>query len=81
MLLECCYMFQKRVMCTKFDIYVFITITGRYHCWWTIRSTSHGGDRKTFEVITSTCLYEGNPDRNHKLWNIVVKYRYGTVHL
>jgi hypothetical protein len=47
---------------------------------------SHGGDRKTFEVMTSTwlrgtlgpvasllaaILYQGNPDRNHKLWNIV----------
>jgi hypothetical protein len=43
---------------------------------------SHGGDRKIFEVITSTLpkgtpgsvtsllaaiLYQGNPDRNHKL--------------
>jgi hypothetical protein len=47
---------------------------------------SRGGDRKTFEVMTSTLpkgtigsvasllaatLYQGNPDRNHKLWNIV----------
>ena len=41
---------------------------------------SHGGDHKTFEVMTSTfglvasmlaaTLYQGNPDRNHKLWNI-----------
>jgi hypothetical protein len=45
----------------------------------------HGGDRKTFEIMTSTLpigslglvasmiaatLYQGNPDRNHKLWNI-----------
>ena len=45
----------------------------------------HGGDRKIFEVMTSTLpsgtlgsvasllaatLYQGNPDRNHKLWNI-----------
>ena len=43
---------------------------------------SHGGDRKSFEVMTSTLpkgtldsvasllaatLYQGNPDRNHKL--------------
>jgi hypothetical protein len=43
---------------------------------------SHGGDRKIFEVMTSTLpkgtlssvasllaatLYQGNPDRNHKL--------------
>jgi hypothetical protein len=42
-------------------------------------------DRKTFEVMTSTnqigtpravasllaaTLYQGNPDRNHKLWNL-----------
>jgi hypothetical protein len=47
---------------------------------------SHGGDRTNFEVMTSTLpkgtlgsvasllavtLYQGNPDRNHKLWNIV----------
>ena len=46
---------------------------------------SHGGDRKTFEVMTSTypigplgsvasllaaTRYQGNADRNHKLWNI-----------
>ena len=48
---------------------------------------SHGGDRKFFEVMTSTLpkgtlgsvasllaatLYQGNPDKNHKLWNIVI---------
>jgi len=47
---------------------------------------SHGGDRKPFAVTTSTLpkgnlgsvasllaatLYQGNFDRNHKLWNIV----------
>jgi hypothetical protein len=52
---------------------------------------SHGGDRKIFEVITSTLpkgilgsvasllaatLYQGNPGRNHKLWNIVSSERY-----
>jgi len=51
----------------------------------------HGGDRKTFEVITSTqprgalgsvapllaaTLYQGNPDKNHKLWSIVSTERY-----
>jgi hypothetical protein len=51
----------------------------------------HGGDRKIFEVMTSTLpngtlgsvasllaatLYQGNPDRNHKLWNIVSSERY-----
>ena len=52
---------------------------------------SHDGDRKTFEVMTSTLprwtlasvasllaatLYQGNPDINHKLWNIVSTERY-----
>jgi hypothetical protein len=47
---------------------------------------SYGGDSKIFEVMTSTLpkgtlgsvasllaatLYQGHPDRNHKLWNIV----------
>jgi hypothetical protein len=47
---------------------------------------SHGGDHKISEVMTSTLpkgtlgsvasllaaiLYQGNPDRNHKLWNIL----------
>jgi hypothetical protein len=46
----------------------------------------HGGDRTLFEVMTSTSpkgtrgsvasllaatLYQGNPDRNRRLWNIV----------
>jgi hypothetical protein len=50
------------------------------------RQPSHGGDRKFFEVMTSTLpkgtlgavasllaatLYKGIRDRNHKLWNIV----------
>jgi hypothetical protein len=48
--------------------------------------SSNGGDRNIFEVMTSTLpkgtlgsvasllaatLYQGNPDRNHNLWNIV----------
>jgi hypothetical protein len=52
---------------------------------------SHGGDRKILEVMTSTLpkgtlgsvgfllaatLYQGNPDRNHKFWNIVSSERY-----
>ena len=53
---------------------------------------SHGGDRIFFlEVMTSTLpkgtlgsvasllaatLYQGNPDRNHKLWNIVSTEKY-----
>ena len=51
---------------------------------------SHGGDRKMFEVMTSplpkgtlssvasllaATLYQGNPDRKHKLWNIVSSER------
>ena len=52
---------------------------------------SNGGDHKIFEVMTSTLpkgtlgsvasllaatLYQGNPDRNHTLWNIVSSERY-----
>ena len=52
---------------------------------------SYGGDRKIFEVMTSTLpkgiigsvasllaanLYQGHPDRNNKLWNIVSSERY-----
>ena len=52
---------------------------------------SHGGDRKIFEVMTSSLtkgtlgsvasllaatLYQGNPDKNHKFWNIVSSERY-----
>ena len=51
----------------------------------------HGGDRKIFEMMTSTLskgtlgsvasllattLYQGNPDRNHKLWNIASSEKY-----
>jgi hypothetical protein len=51
---------------------------------------SHGGDRKIFEVMISTLpkgalgsvaillaatLYQGNPGRNHKLWNILSTLR------
>jgi hypothetical protein len=47
---------------------------------------NNGGDSKIFEVMTSTLpkgtlgsvaswlaatLYQENPDRNHKLWNII----------
>ena len=52
---------------------------------------SHGGDRTIFEVMTSilpkrtlgsvasllaATVYQGNPDWNHKLWNIVSSERY-----
>jgi hypothetical protein len=51
---------------------------------------SRGGDRKIFEMMTSTLpegtlgsvaslltttLHQENPDRNHKLWNIVSSER------
>ena len=51
---------------------------------------SHGGDRNLFEVMTSilpkgtlgsvaslsaATLYQGNPYRNHKLWNVVSSER------
>jgi hypothetical protein len=51
----------------------------------------HGGDRKIFEMMTSTLskgtlgsvasllattLYQGNPDRSHKLWNIASSEKY-----
>jgi hypothetical protein len=51
----------------------------------------HGGDHKTFEVMTSTyaiwilgsvgsllaaTLYQGNTERNHKLWDIVSTERH-----
>jgi len=29
-------LFQKRVVRTKFDIYVLLLSLGRYLCWWTI---------------------------------------------
>jgi hypothetical protein len=53
------------------------------------------GDCKTFEVMTSTqlrgtvgsvaallpaSLYQGNLDRNHKLWNIVSTERYKCIY-
>ena len=52
---------------------------------------SHGGDRTIFEVMTSilpkgtlgsvasllaATVYQGNPDWNHKLWNIESSERY-----
>ena len=52
---------------------------------------SHGDDRKIFKVMTSTLPkgtlgsvasllattpYQGNPDRNHKLWNIISSEKY-----
>jgi hypothetical protein len=51
--------------------------------------SSHGGDRKIVVVMTlpketlgsvssllPATLYQGNPDRNYNLWNIVLTERY-----
>jgi hypothetical protein len=50
---------------------------------------NHGGDRSLFEMMTSTLprgaigsvasflaatLFQGNPDRNHKFWDICKTY-------
>jgi len=49
---------------------------------------SHGGDRKIVVMtlpketlgsvasLSAATLYQGNPDKNHKLWNIVSTERY-----
>jgi hypothetical protein len=45
---------------------------------------SHGGDRKilpkgtlgSVASLLAATIYQGNPDRNHKLWNIVSSERY-----
>jgi hypothetical protein len=65
----------------KWNISVFF-VTQIFHSG----QPTHGGDRNVFEVLTSTLprgtlgsvgsllvvtLYHGNPDRNHKVWNIV----------
>ena len=68
-------------MYTKSGTYPWSFVTQIFHSG----QPSHGGDRTIFEVMTSTLpkgtlgsvasllaatLYQGNPDRNHKLWNI-----------
>jgi hypothetical protein len=78
------------------DQEVFTTTNGTYPWSFVTQivhsgQPSHGGDRKTFEAMTSTLprgtlgsiasllaanLYQGNSDRNHKLWNIVSSERY-----
>jgi hypothetical protein len=61
-------------------LFIFSNIPQMFHNG----QPSHGGDRKIFEVMTrwsvasllAATLYQGNPDRNHKLWNIVSTERY-----
>jgi hypothetical protein len=70
-----------------------VFITSGLYPWSLLRNgeSSHGGDRKIIEVMTSTqpigtlgsvasllaaTLYQGNPDTNRKLWNIVSTERY-----
>jgi hypothetical protein len=72
---------------TTIGIYPWSFVTQIFHNG----QPSHGGDRKIFEVMTSTLpkgilgsvasllaatLYQGNPERSHKLWNIVSSERY-----
>ena len=64
-----------------------VTVTQIFHCG----QPSHGDDHKAFEVMTSTeprgtlcsvasllaaMIYQGHPDRNHQLCNIVAIERY-----
>ena len=74
-------------MLTKNGTYQWSFVTQIFHNG----QPSHVGDRETFKVMTSTypigtlgsvasllavTFYQGNPDRNHKLWNIVSTKRY-----
>ena len=78
---------KDREVFTTSGTYPWSFVTQIYHNG----QPSHGGDRKIFEVMTSTLpkgtlgsvasllaitLDQGNPDRNHKLWNIVSTERY-----
>jgi hypothetical protein len=82
---------KDREMSTTSGTYPWSFVTQIFHSG----QPSHGGDSKIFEVMTSTLpkgtlgsvasllaatLYQGNPDRNHKLWNIVSSERY-VLHL
>jgi hypothetical protein len=72
-------------------VHIKLKTSGTYPWSFVTQIFHHGGDRNTFEVMTSTylrgtldsvvfllaaTLYQGNPDRNHKLWNIVSTERY-----
>jgi hypothetical protein len=78
---------KNREVFTTIGIYPWSFVTQIFHNG----QPSHGGDRKIFEVMTSTLpkgilgsvasllaatLYQGNPERSHKLWNIVSSERY-----
>jgi hypothetical protein len=71
---------------TKSGTYPWSFVTQIFHNG----QPSRGGDRKIFEMMTSTLqegtlgsvaslltttLHQENPDRNHKLWNIVSSER------
>ena len=74
--------------------------TSEAYPWWFVTQIfrnsqpSHGGNRKIFEVMTSTLsrgtlcsiasllavvLYQENPDRNNKLWNISERANFRVV--
>jgi hypothetical protein len=78
---------KDREVLTTSGTYPWLFVTQIFHNG----QPSHGGDRKIFEVMTSTLpkgtigslasllaatLYQGNPDRKHKLWNIISSERY-----
>jgi len=78
---------NNREVLTTSGTYMWSFVTHIFHSC----QPSHGGDRNIFEVMTSTLpkgtlgsvasllaatRYHGNPDRNHKLWNIVSSERY-----
>ena len=78
---------KDREVFTTIGTYPWSFVTPIFHS----DQPSHGGDRNVLEVMTSTLskrtlgsvaflfaatLYQGNHDRNHKLWNIVSTERY-----
>jgi hypothetical protein len=78
---------KEREVLTTSGTYPWSFVTQIFHNG----QPSHGGNCKIFEVMTSTLpkgtlgsvasllatnFYHGNPDRNHKLWNIVSSERY-----
>jgi hypothetical protein len=73
---------MDRKVFTPSGTYPWLFVTQIFHN----SQPCHGGDRTLFEVMTSTSpkgtrgsvasllaatLYQGNPDRNRRLWNIV----------
>jgi hypothetical protein len=78
---------KDREVLTRSGTYPWSFVTQIFHNG----QPCHGDDRKIFEVMTSTLprgtlgsvacllaatLYQGNPDWNHKLWNLVSTERY-----